>query len=190
MKLPSTPVAILAVAALLALSLIGVVLREGAARAGGQEVVLEIAGYDPRSLLSGHYVQFQIASAREAGAPCPPGLSPLLPAREGWIALRRTGQRHEPTAVAKSREEAQRLGQVAVRGSASCLMQDDRTTTSLDLGIDRFYADQAQAEAIQRRIAAAPGPGAAFAVVSVGRDGKARLTGLIVGGTRTDLDWF
>lgn len=30
----------------------------------------------------------------------------------------------------------------------------------------------------------------AYAVLSVGRDGRARLKGLIVAGKRTSLDWF
>ena len=190
MKRPSAPTGILAPAILMAVCLVGLVVREGAARAGGQEVVLEIAGYDPRSLLSGHYVQFQLRSEGPPGAPCPPGANDDDLSRKGWVALRRDGDNHKPAGVTDSREAALQLGDVAVRGSVRCSPLDSRTAAILDLGIDRFYADQAQAEAIQRRIAGMPDPSAAQAVVSVGRDGQARLSGLIVGGRRTDLRWF
>ncbi len=48
MKLPSTPERIVAAAVVLALGLVGVVVREGMARAQGQEVACAITGYDPR----------------------------------------------------------------------------------------------------------------------------------------------
>jgi len=63
---------------------------------------------------------------------------------------------------------------------------------SLDLGVDRIHLDQAGAEALEaelRRVR--PGgepPG--YAVLSIGRDGRARVKGLIVGKRRVDLDWF
>lgn len=62
---------------------------------------------------------------------------------------------------------------------------------TLDIGVDRFHADQDEALAIekalrQRRQGEAP----AFAVVSIGDDGRARLKGVIVDGKRTDLTWW
>lgn len=209
MKAPGVPVRIMAAACLLALGLVGLVVREGMARAQGREVWLEIAGYDPRSLLSGHYVQFQLRSEQPSGTPCPPGSNDFASARQ-WVALRRVGDRHVPSGAAASREEAARLGDVAARGRLACdgpeapggdrpavvptpvpPREPTETVITAELGVDRAHFDQRQAEALEQILRTGAGtPPPAFAVVSVGRDGKARLKGLVIGGQRMDLSWF
>lgn len=193
MKLPSTPVRIVAAAALLSLALVGLVVREGMARAEGQEVVLPITGYDPRSLLTGHYVQFQLRSELPTGTPCPPGAGGYSRRPDAWVALRRQGDHHVATGVALSREAAGKLGETVVRGDIDCLARAAPETTwvILNLGIDRLHTDQDQAEAIQKALRTTPGATPrADAVVSIGRDGKARLKALVVNGQRTDLEWM
>lgn len=192
MRLPGVPVRILAAAGVLALGLVGLVAREGMARARGQEVVLPITGYDPRELLTGHYVQFQFRSEYPAGAPCPPGHEAAAHG-DGWVALARRGDHHEATGAAPSRAAALRLGEVAVRGGIECQARRAPETTwvVLNLGVDRLHADQKQAEAIQDVLRAPPGgESKGYAVVSVGKDGRARLKGLVAGGRRVDLLWF
>lgn len=205
MRLPSVPVRILAAAGALALGLVGLVVREGVARAEGQEVLLEMEGYDPRALLTGHYVQFQLRHDLPAGARCPRDTGAGGSARDGWVALKRDGVRHVPSGAARTHPEALRLGEVAVRGTLACSSgfappaagRPDQSpqevmSLTLDLGIDRIHLDQADAEAMERDLRRfAPDAAAeADAVVSIGRDGKARLKGVVVAGKRTDLDWF
>lgn len=193
MKLPTIPVRIVAAAGVLTLALVGLVVREGAARAGGQEVVLPITGYDPRELLTGHYVQFQFRSEYPGGTPCPPGHGGYSRRPAAWVALTRRGDHHEATGAALSRAGALKLGQIAVRGDIDCLARAAPETTwvILNLGVDRLHADQEQAEAIQKVLLAtrdaAPN---GYAVVSVGADGKARLKGVTAGARRVDLSWF
>lgn len=187
------PVQIMATAGVLTLILTGLVVHEGQARANGQEVVLEITGADPRSLLTGHYVQFQIRSALTPGAACPPGSAPPGARPVNWLALRRQGDHHVAVGVAGSRTAALTLGETVVRGDLDC--QAGPTTEAswvqMNLGLDRLHVDQTQAEAIQRVLQTGrEQPGLAKAVVSVGSDGKARLKGLIVSGRRLDLTWF
>ncbi|MEW5688356.1 MAG: GDYXXLXY domain-containing protein [Pseudomonadota bacterium] len=204
MKPPSAPVRILAVAGVLALGLVGLVVREGRARAEGQEVRLAMTGYDPRSLLSGHFVQFQLRQDLPPAAPCPGQSEAGASVEDGWVALRADGARHVAAGAASTREAALRLAPVAVRGVLTCTPglapqrpgDDDRPlevqTLLLDLGIDRIHLDQAQAEVMERQLRRFD-PDAvveADALVSVGRDGKARLVGVVVGGKRTDLDWW
>jgi hypothetical protein len=187
----------MAAAVVLALGLVGLVVREGRARAAGREVVLEATGYDPRSLLTGHYVRFQLRSDFPPGTPCPPGIDET---KVTWVALRRQGDHHVPSGGGESRAEALRLGEVAVKGNASCWAPGrpapnetpHPTQVSLDLGVDRLHTDQAQAEAMQAALLAvrAPGMAKAYAVISVGGDGKPRLKAFIVAGKRTNLDWF
>jgi hypothetical protein len=163
------------------------------ARSDGQEVVLAINGYDPRSLLTGHYVQFQFRSEHPGGTPCPPGHGGSSRRPGAWVALKRQGDHHVATGAALSREAARKLGEVVVRGDIDCLARPAPETTwvVLDLGLGRLHMDQPQAEAIQKQLVATrDAPGTARAVVSVGADGKARLKGLIVNGARTDLGWY
>ncbi len=193
MRFPGAPVRILAAAGVLALALVGLVVREGMARAGGQEVVLPITGYDPRELLTGHYVQFQFRSEYPGDTPCPPGSGGFSRRDDAWVALRRQGDHHVATGAALSREAALKLGELAVRGDIDCLERPAPETTwvVLKLGVDRLHADQAQAEAIQKVLQAnRDGPASGYAVVSVGADGRARLKGVAAGGRRVDLDWF
>lgn len=184
---------ILAAAVVLVLVLTGLVVREGVARAQGQEVVLEISGYDPRSLLTGHYVQFQIQSDLAVGTTCPPGSGVPVQRPTTWVALRRQGDHHAATGVAPSRDAALKLGEMAVRGDVDCQTgpTEDSSRVVMNLGVDRLHIDQRQAEAVQKTLQIGRGdPATARAIVSVGRDGKARLKGLMVGGKRFDLDWF
>lgn len=204
MTLPAASVRILAVAGVLALGLVGLVVREGLARAEGQEVRLAMAGYDPRSLLSGHYVQFQLRHDLAPTVRCPTQSDAGVRVEDGWVALKFDGTRHVATGAAKTRAAAQRLGSTVVRGVLTCepglappRPGDDRApaevqTLLLDVGVDRIHLDQAQAEAMERQLRrfAADAPVEADALVSIGRDGKARLVGVVVGGQRTDLGWF
>jgi len=201
MKLPSVPVRIVAAALVLALALVGLVVREGVARAAGQEVRLAITGYDPRSLLTGHYVQFRLQDTLPQETVCRVVEQQLRGRPDTWFAVRREGDGHRIVTAAPSRAAALRLGEVAVRGSAECYgivtrrpgqpPEVSSTSVSLGVGVDRIHLEQREAKALETALRDRIGePQASWAVLSVGRDGKARLKGLIVGDKRTDLDWF
>lgn len=196
MKLPSAPVRILAAAVLLTLALVAVVVREGLARAGGDEVRLAITGYDPRSLLSGHYVLFQLADRlpTEQVCPDPEQIGPT----ETWFGVAPAGETHRIVAGAAQPEATLLRGTLLVRGSVVC--SGIRTVPQggagaepdlslLDIGVDRIHLDQAQAEALEKRLRDRDDV-AAHAVFSIDGAGKARLKGLIVEGQRYDLDWW
>ena len=201
MRLPSIPIRIAAAVVLLALALVGLVVREGVARAGGQEARLAITGYDPRSLLTGHYVQFQLVDNVPAEQACRWVGKRMEPLRAGWFAVRRDGPTHRIVASAASREAALRQGEIAVRGVAECYgvawtRPDGReamspVSVSLNIGVDRIHLEQDEAEALEKILQGRDGPApSSWAVISVGRDGEARLNGIIVGDRRVDLDWF
>jgi len=195
MKPAGVPVRIVAASVVLTAALIGLVVREGVARDGGKEVLLEIDGYDPRSLLTGHYVRFQFRSEAPSGTPCP-----VLEDQAAWVALSRAGAHHVLSGNGGDRDAALRRGEVALRGHGRCETMPSRTTVGegpptavsiIDLGVDRLHVDQTQAQAIEKALLGRDGaPVEAHAVISAGRDGRARLKGLIVAGQRTDLDWF
>lgn len=193
MKVPPPPVRILAAAVVLTLALVGLVVREGVARQQGRELVLPITGYDPRELLTGHYVRFQFRSEFPTGTPCPPGSGGYSRRPDAWVALTPQGDHYVASGAALSRAAARRLGPVVVRGDIDCLARAAPETTwvILNLGPERLHVDQAQAEAIQNVLLAdRDGPASGYAVISVGIDGRARLKGLSAGGRRVDLTWF
>lgn len=185
---------ILTVAGVCALSLIALVVSEGAARASGQEVLLPMEAVDPRSLLSGHYVQLALSHRVDPGETCP------LPVDGDWVALRPTDEAYELAGGAQSRELAQQVGPLPVKGSFVCSPPSEPSPDApaapgwvrLDLGIDRFHVNQRDALRIERvlREQRPDQETRAFAIVSIGRDGRARLRGLRIDGERLELGWL
>jgi hypothetical protein len=185
---------ILIVAALCVAGLIGLVVRESTARDSGTEVLLAMEAVDPRTLLSGHYVIISLRESLGAEEPCP------APASENpWLALAPHADVHGLAGSAPTREEALQIAPVVVRGTFNCstgVAPSDGFPGApgwvmLDLSIDRFYANQGEAERIDR-VLRAQQPGAearVYAIVSVGEDGRARLRGLLVDGERLELGW-
>ena len=188
------PTRILAVAAICAASLIGVVISEGYARQGGQEIKLPMAAVDPRSLLQGHYVQLNFTERLEANEVCPES------GDWDWVALRRQGDIYVAAGGAISRDEAQRVGPLPVKGTFTCSPPTPASEgveampgwLTLDLGVDRFHINQAEAMRIERvlREQRADQETRAFAILSVGRDGRARLRALMIDGERFELSWL
>lgn len=188
------PLRIAAAAAVLVLLLVGVVLRENGARAAGREVLLPMEAVDPRDLLTGHYVALRLTQQLALGQPCPRERSTFEDG--GWIGLKPDGDQYRFVGVGTSRRAALAGGaELVVRGGVYCSRTAFGNTESdvvtLDVGVDRFHADQDEAQAIEKALRERrPGEAPAFAVVSVGDDGRARLKGVIVGGKRTDLTWW
>lgn len=193
MKLNAAP-RILIVAALCALGLIGLVITESNARAGGLEALLPMEAVDPRALLSGHYVQINLTERLDAGEQCPAGGPDSK-----WIALRRDGDVYVLAGGAASRAGAQQLGPTPVKGSFNCTPPSPTVDgvdgspgwVMLDLGISRFHINQTDALRIEQVLRAQQsGEARAFAIVSIGGDGRARLRGLMVDGERLELNWL
>jgi hypothetical protein len=188
------PVRILAVAGLCTVALIGLVINEGLAREGGQEITLPMEAVDPRSLLAGHYVQLNFTDRLEAGETCPAN------GDWEWVGLRREGDIHVAAGGALSREEAQLIGSLPVKGAFTCTPPTPASAgveatpgwLTLDLGVDRFHINQTDATRIERvlRQQQPDEQTRAFAVLSVGRDGRARLKGLVIDGERLELSWL
>lgn len=184
MRIAAAP-RILIVAAACAAALIGLVVSEGAARSSGQEVLLPIEAVDPRSLLSGHFVRINLTQRLAEGEVCPQSEG------DRWVALRPQGRTHRVAGAAGSRERAQLLGPLPVLGSFTCA-EGAPGWLQLNIGIDRFHINQTDAEHIER-VLREQSPGketSAFAIVSIGRDGVARLKGLEIEGERLELSWL
>lgn len=195
MKIDSAP-RILIVAAVCALALVGVVVLEGAARASGQEVLLPMQAVDPRALLSGHYVRISLSQTLEPTEHCPDNQSGW-----DWIALKPVGGGvYGVVGGAHSRDQTEQIGPVSVKGTFGCMApttpskdmpEGQAGNIRLEIGVDRFYINQAEAERIDQILRNSRGSEAqAFAIVSIGGDGQARLKGLQVEGHRLELAWL
>jgi len=118
---------------LLALALVdlvffgGWVVREETPRRGGP-IHLPIEGYDPRDLLSGHYVRFQLVAVREATNIIDPrrNVSP-----QTFCIERRDGLYHV---------KGVRSGDASSCSPFLRATYDDRG--HWDFGVDRFYVDE------------------------------------------------
>ncbi len=192
------PQRLIAAGAVCIAALIGLVLMEGAARAAGTEVIVAMRPVDPRALLTGHYVQLSFDDAIPLGGACPP--TDIESGADGWIALRKAGDRHVVAAVMGARAAAAPLGDVVVRGAATCNPPSPPSTevktgqpgnVTMRLAVERFHADQDEAVALETAMRDVPdGETRLFAILSIGKDGAPRTKGLIVDGKRVDLTWF
>ena len=140
----NAPLRIMIVAALCAVGLIGLVVREGYERsgrnAGSRDIEMQMQAVDPRALLSGHYVIVSLQTTLPAfteGAPC--STFAALGDEGSWVALAHIGPEHVvqppadtplryvPVGVAATRDAAQAIARringdrpLAVRGTAFC----------------------------------------------------------------------
>jgi uncharacterized membrane-anchored protein len=186
---------ILVVAGACAAALIGFVISEGAARRSGLEVMLPMEAVDPRALQSGHYVDLNLTQRIEPDEACPPGED-----ERKWVALRAEGNAYRVAGGASSRESAQLITSLVVQGQFTCsppTPTSDKEPGSpgvlrLDLGVSRYHVNQTDAQRIERVLREQRPAEAtrAFAIVSVGRDGRARLKGLMIDGQRLELSWL
>jgi hypothetical protein len=202
----ATGLRILLAAALAIVGLIGLVAHEGWARANGKEVLLAMETMDPRSLLSGDFVQIELREVVPPGGACPPGVDPIgsFPYPKGppvrWIALAPRAGHYAAVGAAQTRAAAARYGLLLVRGKADCEppqpAQEGQAAQAgwldLDLGDNRFYADEAEVKQINdvlddRRTSAGA---TVTAIMSIGDDGRARLKGLMVGARRIELSFL
>ena len=191
--MPSAPLRILFVAFLCVAALIGLVVREGMARASGQEVMLAMAGVDPRSLLHGHYVIVQLQENIASEEPCPPTLLRDDAAEPAWVALAPRNAHFSVAGVPGARAEAEQLGPLAAKPEPFAGHPERAGFIQTQLGIERFHIDQAQAQRIERLLGEQTPDQAPriFAIVSIGSsDGRARLKGLQICGERLMRDWL
>lgn len=199
MKLAAAP-RILAIAGLCAAALIGLVVSEGLARADGREITLPMEAVDPRSLLSGHYVALNFTQRLDANETCPPNVEAPLNNDLDWVALRPANDIYVVVGGAISRDDAEQLGPLPVKGRFTCSPPTSAQADveampgwlTLELGVNRFYINQTDAMRIEHvlREQRPAEETRAFAILSVGRDSRARLKALLIDGERFDLNWL
>lgn len=200
---------LLAAGALCLAALIFLVVTEARARAAGTEVVLRMQPVDPRALLTGHYIQLSFAEQLDRGEACPPLVADDLSTNffsgndeTHWLALKPDGDLYTLAGEYMTKEEALAHAPVAARGSARCDttfmampgapdgVGEERVTVFLQLPVDRFHADQDEAEALEKILRDRTFPGRLAAILSVTPDGAVRTKGIMIDDRRVELSWF
>jgi uncharacterized membrane-anchored protein len=164
------------IAAVLApiVGLIGVVVEHEFRLRQGKEVVLKIEGYDPRDLLSGHYLTYRVNYESEDGEVC-----------DGGVSAQDVISGNAPSA---DTDTCVCFGKDGRRQSLSCShMNLDRCEAVLRgacrnrrfiAGIERFYIPEDKARVLDRLVRA----GGAEIVVSVPASGRAVIKDLLIDG--------
>ncbi|QGZ94647.1 GDYXXLXY domain-containing protein [Terricaulis silvestris] len=184
-----------------------------------RDIEMLMQAVDPRALLSGHYVIINLQTRINPPGDAPPCAAfTALADNESWVVLTYYGPdlfmaprgplTYAPIGVANTRAEAQAITNdperarrgLVVRGSAFCseLTGEDgeplrvATAQTQLTGVQRFYVPQAQAERIDAlmRAQSSEDQPTVFAIVNIGRDGRARLKGLNVNGEIIELNWL
>lgn len=136
----------------------GWIAHEHRARTGDR-IELPIYGYDPRDLLSGHYVQFHLVAEREAQAL---GLEP------GPVSV----------CVERGADGQHHVTHVRAPGELCTFLAGTSEPYRVDFGVDRFYVDERRANEVGR---VNEGP-STYLVVTIDASGVVHPIELVVDG--------
>jgi uncharacterized membrane-anchored protein len=132
----------------------------------GDQQKLPVEGYDPRDLLSGHYVRFRLSAEREAAALLP-GRGSGLPQQASWSFCTETiaGRLH-PVRVRQPGEQC------------SPILTGALVNGTVSFGVERFYVDERRAPSVASVLA---GP-ETYLVATIDDEGAVHALDLVVGG--------
>lgn len=185
-------------AAFLIVALGGRIGWEGFQRVTGHEATMRVTGMDVAELRRTQTSPLIFEDRLPYGIDCPlPGqhLDRMLLLGGNWLTLVEVvevdgdgkGRRWQAVSASGSGFSAKRPGGLAVMGSAACHPTVSGTAIRTLLGITKLHASTAEAATLQAALSRVSGPAQTEAVLSVGPDGRARLTGVVVNGQRIDL---
>jgi uncharacterized membrane-anchored protein len=134
--------------------------------AASSEWIFEIAGYDPRDLLRGHYIEFRLELHEEpaAGSCIGPGTEACC------YCLERRGADVPPRVTRTTCGEA-----------ASC---DGRLRVDKASGTHRYYVPEQRARQIERQLMEAAQTGDAHVVLAIDARGTPQIVELRLGGAQ------
>ena len=187
---------------ILTLLLIGMAAHEQVRRVTGEEIIVKAYPVDPRDMLRGAYVaidyDIEDIHANELSEP-PLFTSPLvgqtLPV---WLVVNRAPDgcavsrvlERKPAAIGKDdillRAKWRNARELHSPVSPPTNRERGYPNFTVDIGADRYFADEARAKELQQAISDRQ-----FQVVlSIGGDGRAVIKGLVLDGVRHDETFF
>ncbi|MCC6811233.1 MAG: GDYXXLXY domain-containing protein [Deltaproteobacteria bacterium] len=129
------------------------------AQRAGVEVILPVEGYDPRDLLSGHYVRFRLVAVAQANA----------------LGITEDGETRfciEPNALGRWN-----VTRVAGKTCAKVLVGTVKKGR-VDFGVDRFFVDERR----QNEVVGFRADDSTFLRARLGSDGHLQIVDLVVSG--------
>jgi uncharacterized membrane-anchored protein len=134
----------------------------------GEVFRFSIAGYDPRDLLRGHYLQFSVAYDWQEDR----GVCEVGSGDDCCLCLMGTG--NSPPSVVRSTCEAART-------------QCDGAVLQSEIDeLDRYYVPESQARQAELFLQARRSSDSAFIVVSITSEGKVQIIDLVIDGESLD----
>ncbi len=197
-RIAAAPVRVRGLVLLMGLTalLAGMAGLEHLKRVTGAEIALAARPVDPRDLLRGAYVRLDYAAERVRAdeAPFSPGVDAVEPGGFVYLVLRQSegATAWRPIRVEARHPGALPPGQVAVRARllwrelSAIPTETPAPVLILDLGADRYFADEATAKRLEKAVQ----EGALEVVLAVGGDGRPAIKGLILNGVRRDEGLF
>jgi uncharacterized membrane-anchored protein len=137
----------------------GWIAREETVRTG-ERIALPIHGFDPRDLLSGHYVQFRLVAGRETEA---------LERTDGSVSV----------CLERGADGMHHVTHVRAPAEACTFITGTSQPYRVDFGVDRFYVDERRANEVGR---VAEGP-TTYLVATIDASGTIHPIDLVVSGT-------
>ena len=190
------------IAGVLILGLLSGVGTHMHALSSGKEISIAAQGYDPRDILLGHYVQlradleFALTPENAEEVRSDFDFERSTNDLKGWIVLRNDESGWQPVSFhAEKPVLADKSNTVAIRTNAyaeEVHASDNDATVTLkivpQLDIDRFYANQSEALAIEERLRASDAD--VRMILSVNASGEPLLKGVSVDGNRQVISWW
>lgn len=141
----------------------------------GTTIVIPIAGFDPRDLLSGHYLTYRLDMGEGGASICDPG----------WEAQ---GERPDAVSVCVAAQDGRmlfarriQLHELAPSGSlpgCAVVLRGRCERGRFAAGIERFYVPEERAAALDRAVRSGKGA----VVVAIDRTGAAAVKDLLIDG--------
>jgi uncharacterized membrane-anchored protein len=181
-------VRLLVAGALLSGGLVAAAISHVLAVSRGVEIVIPAQGFDPRALLTGHYAELRYSISQ--GDVSVSGLAPGPPAwRSVFVSIAPVETDWKVDAVSVTKPATAPQGGHVIAAEAR---YQSEGLVLLRYGIERVYAQQKEAEAIDKAVRGVPNTEDTRLqiVASLGSDRRLRIKALIAEGKRTDFGWW
>lgn len=163
------------IAATMTAFLIGMIVDHAVRRASGTEVILDLEPVDPRDLLAGYYVI--VSTPLHLLEPDSVGGDDAFNPGDDLYVLVEEGEDGSWRALSIHRERPE--AGVFLHGK---VQHESETMIRADYNLERYYADEETAQALELR--RRDDVGSMRLIVSVGPDGRALIRGLEIDGDR------
>ena len=150
---------------------IGLTIYKHAKVTMGQEIILPVSGFDPRNILSGHYLIYQI----DYGFTDHTGCSNWINNAKAYVCLNKDRYRHD---AYQSSLYTYDSDDDIIAGECAAIIKGRCERGRFTAGIEKFYIPEEHAQALDSAVRSGQGK----IVLSVTRGGSAAVKDLLIDG--------